>query len=372
MFKKILLTLLFLGLSLPAYAVSTLSPGVGYDYVGTSAIKLNGTNTFMYAYINSTEHGGNDTTDKHVGVTWECASATDCSTITNKRYFTIYTDDTYLTSITGIWQRPTDNRIFVWVKRRPDTTSKDWGYVYSDDNGRTWSDLQIKFTFSAGTPEYRVFSQNGPVCRTDTPGEYFLAAGGNDNPATTYKVTLIHTTDSFDTVAYDEVEIYSGATLLREPSCLYLGNGTLVVLVRNSSGGTLGMSRSTDNGVTWSAMATTNIGGTSTNVVGTYNDEAYDDAVVMTFDRQVSGGGATAGSYYFTTSTHAASKYTTVWPALIPIQIGVYLEQGQSGGIRLDDNHLMVLWSNELTSSRADIVYEILTIGTTNQHLEFE
>lgn len=355
-------------------AVQTLSGGTTYDYTASGVIKMKGTNKVFYPYLTSGSHGG-DITDKIVGKIGTCASETDCSTLTWTAPFTVYDDQVNSGSVVTTWQCtdsgcPFPNRIYVFVKRLDveGPASKDWGYVYSDDlatNGAnaTWSDLSIQFTASG---DYTRFQVNGVPCKTATPGKYFIGAGGANSGATVGKVKLMVTTDYGVTWAQDSVELHSGVTLWTEPVCGYLGNNKLIVFARTGSSDKPKVWKSTDGGTTWNAGNGTDIGGSATNVIGMYMDDAYDQLVFMNFDR--AGAGA---STYLITSNNSAEFYTTAWPATTNLQTG-FADNGQHSAVRVDDNHILIIWSNEISASVANIVYEIIENGTDNQYLKFE
>lgn len=375
--RSLLLFFVLLLVAVPSAQAVTPLPGPGntYDYVGAGFIHLNGTNKFLYIYLTSTGHGS-DPNDKIVGRYFTCNSTSPniCPDGTwDAAPFDVYIDTANEESVTSVWQCtdvgcPYPNRIFVSVKRLSNggPNAKDWGYVYSDDNGATWSSLQIQLTFSASTPDYRSFTLGGVPCRTSTPGKYFMGAGGANTGNTVYKVKPVVTYDYFQTWTQDAVEVYSGANQLIEPDCGYLGNNTQLMVMRDNGGGKIQISRSYDSGLTWSAPVASNMGGTGINVTGYLDDVAYGDVIIAIQDRTTTG-----ISEYIVTTAAAAAIDVSGWPSPTVLDTG-YTANGQHAIGRLDSNHIMLLWSKEISSSVANIVYQIVTLGTASQYIRLE
>lgn len=371
MFKKLLLTafLTFL-LNSSAQAVTKFSDVDLYNYSNSATIKIKGTNKILHAYLQNPTGHGNNVLDKIVGQIATCASATDCSTVTVGPSFDIYNDPIFRESVVTMWQCtdsgcPFPNRIYVYPKRLSNQTdAKDWGYVYSDDNGETWSDYSIQIDLSADSA-YTRWQINGSPAKTQTPGKYIWAMSGRNEAETLGKISLFVTTDYGVTWTKDATELYSDTTLWAEPITHYLGNNTIIVFARTGGNNKWAMWRSIDGGDSWSSLIQTDIGGTAVNVTGGYTDEAYDNLVLMNFDR--SSGGK---SQYRVVPNSLARRLTTAWGTFTNIQTG-FTDNGQHSAARVDDNHIIIFWSNELSSSRADIVYEIIENGTDNQHLKF-
>ncbi len=80
--------------------------------------------------------------------------------------------------------------------------------------------------------------------------EYFLPMYQvNDTGVAKYRISLIHTTDCFNT--YQDIVVYSGSTAYTEPFGANLSNGKMLIECRNNQAGTLTPFESTNHGLTW-------------------------------------------------------------------------------------------------------------------------
>jgi len=73
-----------------------------------------------------------------------------------------------------------------------------------------------------------------------------------------HTVGYLKTTDGGNT--WTNGTIYSGNHFYDETTLDYIGNGKIIALIRDEAGGPLAQSISSDNGNTWSAPTTTNLG----------------------------------------------------------------------------------------------------------------
>ncbi|MBI4452301.1 exo-alpha-sialidase [Candidatus Woesearchaeota archaeon] len=121
-------------------------------------------------------------------------------------------------------------------------TDGRWGYITSTDNGATWSNF-VDFSSQVSHFPSKIVEANGN----------YLIAGVNLNG-----LVISKSSDNGNTWI-DEWKLIATDPNLQEPTLVSIGNGKLIVLLRNDAGGYLTQSTSSDYGNTWGAPATTNL-----------------------------------------------------------------------------------------------------------------
>lgn len=133
------------------------------------------------------------------------------------------------------------------------STSFDQGFIYSDDDGSTWSNYQ---TIPSGTHSF--FSPYGEMISIGN--NKLMACWYGETPATpTYSTYVI--TSSDNGLTWSSAVAVATSTTLRygESSYAYLDGGVIVGHVRNSTGSPLYQVISTDNGATWTNQGVTTV-----------------------------------------------------------------------------------------------------------------
>ena len=171
----------------------------------------------------------------------------------------------------------------------------DYGYIYSDDNGTTWSDYNHLFDWNIG----------GMTCGQPLGGRiwqagstYYISYYRYYTDSSLNRVSVLKSDDNGTTWvnAYD----LPFGDVARHPSeneIVYLGNNKLLALARNdiesSSEGKLIQSVSSDNGQTWTPWADSNLGTNNiSNAPSIIYDSETNKIIVLYFDR------AARGFYY--------------------------------------------------------------------------
>lgn len=147
--------------------------------------------------------------------------------------------------------RLASGRILLVVSRTPNvdgTNDLDDGYVYSDDNGSTWS------SHAAITSSFTDFSRiNQPMQRTN--GDILLPIYGKDTGQTNWSVRLLKSTDNG--ITWSEIGTIANGHVdgrqYSETGLAYYGS-TLVATIRLSTTGWWRVT-SSDNGVTWGSAS---------------------------------------------------------------------------------------------------------------------
>ena len=138
-----------------------------------------------------------------------------------------------------------DGRLVVFYPRyNPDTaTWIDMGYIYSEDEGVTWSPYT---TVSHNTRTE--FSSYAPMVAI---GSGKLMQGWYGSTGSSYAVYTISSSDNGKTWG-NEVQVLSSSTAqYTETAFAYLGGGYISFLARADNGGTFTQGLSSDNGATW-------------------------------------------------------------------------------------------------------------------------
>jgi len=162
---------------------------------------------------------------------------------------TIQSDDTYdLRNVTG-GVSPDGRLVVAIIRYDPGATSYsgfiDARYIYSEDEGETWSDPAI-LSEPEGASNWYDF--HGAMIAIGD-GLVLLPAYGDDG--TNYSEYVLRSSDGGKT--WDEPVTVATSTTLQwdEASHVYLGNGTIVGLCRIHNDTTLRQVLSYDNGLTW-------------------------------------------------------------------------------------------------------------------------
>ena len=137
------------------------------------------------------------------------------------------------------------------------STSFDQGFIYSDDDGSTWSDYQ---TIPSGTHTF--FSPYGEMIPIGN-GKLMVCWYGETPATPTYSTYII--TSSDNGLTWSSAVAVATSTTLRygESSYAYLDGGVIVGHVRNSTGSPLYQVISTNNGTTWTNQGVTTVDGGS-------------------------------------------------------------------------------------------------------------
>ena len=241
-------------------------------------------------------------------------------------------------------------------------TMVDWGYMKSTDGGVTWSTYNSVFTNDGIYMES--FNGRGSMIDSNTAGTYYMPFFGHEEPTdTNWEVRLIGTTD-YGATWDQNVLVYTGTTKLGEPAFAHVGNGEMFGLFRNNANGVLRYSSSRDNGATWTTPVVSNIGGTNINIPFINYDKNYDDVIISYHDRQSSG----SAKYITSTRAKLALSGATVFGSPTTLDTG-YTANGYPWNVRISDTQVMFGWDKQTASDNADIMYDIVNIGTANQKL---
>lgn len=161
---------------------------------------------------------------------------------------TIQSDDTYdLRNVAG-GVAPDGRLVVAFIRYAPSASGSgyiDARYIYSEDEGATWSEPAI-LSEPQGASNWYDF--HGAMIAIGD-GLVLLPAYGNDG--TNYSEYVLRSSDGGKT--WDEPVIVATSTTLQwdEASHVYLGNDTIVSLCRIMNDTTLRQVLSTDNGLTW-------------------------------------------------------------------------------------------------------------------------
>ncbi len=149
-------------------------------------------------------------------------------------------------------------RIVVFYGRY-DYTGVAWlnqGYIYSDDDGATWS-TYTAVSHASDTS----FSFYGQMIQI---GADTLLQGWYGDDGTNYKQRVVLSTDNGATWGSAIVVANSTTVHYQEGGLAYLGGSHIVALMRDGAGTTFRQALSTDNGASWSSQGTTSFDSWST------------------------------------------------------------------------------------------------------------
>lgn len=138
-------------------------------------------------------------------------------------------------------------RIILFVLDFNISTKKgiDQGYVYSDNDGKTWSAYQ-----TIPTNNHSFYSPYGKLTAIAN-GKIMQSWYGNGD-STNYSTYVITSDDNGKTWS-SPISVASSKTIQYcEASYAYLNNNVIIGLVRNGAGGVFHQVMSSDNGLTWS------------------------------------------------------------------------------------------------------------------------
>jgi hypothetical protein len=186
----------------------------------------------------------------------------------------------------------------------------DYGYIYSDDNGTTWSSYNHLFDWNTG----------GMTCGQPLGGHmwqvgstYYISYYRYYTDSSLNRVSVLKSDDNGTTWvnAYD-LPFGDAARHPSENEIVYLGNNKLLALARNdiisSSEGRLIQSVSSDNGETWTPWAESNLGSnTYTNAPSMVYDSETNKIIVLYFDR------LSVGFYYAINSPDDVFNNSVGW-----------------------------------------------------------
>lgn len=255
------------------------------------------------------------------------------------------------------------NRIILFFKRENtsgDTLSLE--YMFSTDlTGTSWG------TPTALTPHAAFTSfltKQGGFSETNIPGRYILLA--YHLTGSTRSIRVFVSTDYGVTWADNGVPIVSSTTQWGEPTVCHIGDGKMIGLVRRNDGGWLGYFTSADNGATWTGISNaTNLpNSTSVKPATIYYDEQYDYVFVSYLSR----GGTTDDILYYTVSSNpqlAYSSFTNAFPTPLVLTSDGFNNgfNGYTSQVRIDHYRYLIVWSEQVSSSDADIYHAIVRVG---------
>ncbi len=352
-----------MSLAQPAQATPTQiqdNAGNGHSYdMNTMLIKTSATTGIVF-YRTGTSHASD--TGRIASNTYTCSSD-PCTSVTWAAQTIVYTDPNTAYDARdangGIICDTTGTcRIYVFFARRTSSGAGafiDFGYIRSTDlSGTSWSSFTSLIT-AAG--EVSSLLGRGGMVKSGTRGTYLVPWFGHNSADTIYETHFVKTTDYGLTWA--DTRVYSGPLQTGEPSLLWAGEDKYIYFSRNESGGVLWYMASSDNGVSWTQPAATNVGGTAINVPYSFNDETYDQFYLLFMNRQSSG-----SIQYVTSSVSQAFLSPVSFGSATNIDTG-YTANGYNSAVRLSENAVLTTWSKENSASDADIMYEILTLGSS-------
>lgn len=229
------------------------------------------------------------------------------------------------------------------------------GSITSTD-GLTGSTFATRVAWSAGDTRYEGYGK-----LIDCENGVYLQSWYSHNGSGTFKLYCRRTTDSGATWA-DVVMATSTEPQCAEHWFCYLGSGRVLSLSRDNNNGVLSQCISTDKGLTWSALAATNIG-TATSLGNCSID--YDSTTglihVASFDR---------GSRNVTlchADVDAVLASPLAWIA--QVHVAQLTNSGSlSGGLgypciqMISTGSFYVIWNDEVSTSDADIYGGLLTV----------
>lgn len=326
-----------------------------YDAFG--AIFQIDTDTALHIFRVSTSH--DNTKGSIIGQKYTISTGTWGS------QYTIYTDSSYDSK--GGGGLIIGSKIYFFFARKnyaggPGTGFIDVGYIVSTDlTGTSWSAFTSLFTPPSGSGDitsaggFNVFG-NG-WCNSYVPTTCYQSWYGHNDDDSRWEIRLFKTTDG-GTTWTDSIQVYDGTTNFGESAFVNIGENKILGLSRNNSGGKFNQWTSIDGGETWTNAGTSNIGNASAvNVVGILYDADFDDIIIPYQDRSSSG-----SSRYVTNTAMQAFSNPTSYSTSTTLETG-YTGNGYHVALRVSKNQVLMAWSKEVSSSDADIMYEVVTVG---------
>lgn len=147
------------------------------------------------------------------------------------------------------------NQIYLFTSNNEDTSLPvEIFYLRSTDlTGTSWTRVPLPKILDRASP------YGAMVAAPDQPGTYFQGFFEFDIPfGSRHRIGIYKTTDSGAT--WNVVNVYDGTIRFNECPVGYMGQGRLVMVVRNESTGALFQYESEDYGETWVAGWRTNLG----------------------------------------------------------------------------------------------------------------
>lgn len=238
-------------------------------------------------------------------------------------------------------------RIVVFYGRY-DYTGAAWlnqGYIYSDDQGATWTSYA---TVSHGSDTS--FSPYGPLIEA---GADTLLATWYGDDGTNFRSRVIASTDDGATWGTAVVIASSTSVHYSETTIAYLGGSYVIAILRTDNGSTFSQAISSDNGASWSVTGTVSFDTWSTPSPGWLNVYTLGDgvhrvvcyyanrtdlklrAVYATAAGLIGSGVSAWGNRTdLATLTHADSGYpASQHPLGAPVGVGWYYHRGATTGI---------------------------------------
>lgn len=359
--KKILIVILSLFLVNPCYAAHNFSVLTSRTvientstYDGFGDLEKIGSDTILHAFRSGEGHGTG--TASIVGKKYTISTGTWGTTYTilpveSGRHFA------------DIEMGIIGNRIFLFYKRETSAgTTLSMEYIVSRDlTGTSWSSPTV-LTPHAAFDSF--LTHQGAFTETDTPGTYILLV--YHLTGSTRSIRVFKTTNYGNTWADTGTPVVSGSTQWGEPSVCHIGDGKMVGIVRRNDGGYMGYFTSDDNGDTWSSVSDASFFPNSTSIKPgfIYYDKQYDDV----FFTYLSRGGTTEDIIYYSVAIDPQAVYddfNTAFASPLTLTSDNFNNSfnGYPSAIRIGNYKYLVVWSEEVGATDADMYYGIIRNG---------
>jgi len=217
--------------------------------------------------------------------------------------------------------------------------------VASTDSGVTWS-APVTIT----QPFTRLSGIEAPIVVLAN-GTWVACAYGSNSASNNYSVAVGTSTDQGTTWSWSTTaDGIADAVAYTEPTIALLPNGTLHMLIRNTTDLNMYRTTSTNNGATWSAKAVAFVGeGRPTQLVDTFGSLIciYRDTVAI-------GIGGRGGRVRF--SRDSGVTWSAAQPASLGFQVNDY-----AAAVEVSPGVVAVLIAHEYSNAVADLIFEYIT-----------
>ncbi|MEO1053458.1 MAG: T9SS type A sorting domain-containing protein [Bacteroidota bacterium] len=268
--------------------------------------------------------------------------------------WTVYDDPNYdERNISGGLNEAGDKIIIHFAQYKYSDSSNPFHYmkfmISTDLNGTSWGSPQT--TLDNKTSKiYDAFSPSGHIVELDNGdllqpwyGRGYLGTGN-------YFCKIMRSTNGGTSWNLNYATIYDGSNFYGEPFIEYLGDNKLSAVARNNhSPYNLGISTSSNNGLSWLSMTATNIS-TSSGTVMPYTryNPTTGRILCAVMDR-----GADKISLYKTTKWQLLENRTNCWSFVEQIDSGFDVP-GYANILFFDINEYYTIYSKSVSSSDAD------------------
>jgi len=309
---------------------SPLNPGAlpdtTFDGYGVLGRYLNG--KLLYVYF----HGHSDGGDNRGGIV-KRKSITDGNTWSDTT--TVY-NSPYLDNNPAGGLTPTE-RFVLFFRRFNFTTSLDidWGYIYSDDQGETWSTYRT-LPHPRTSALYAPYGKMIPIGGGKLMMPYYIQNGSA--PEMDYELHVIFSTDNGTTWGGD-VTVYSGLRWLSEFDVLYIGGNSIIAISRDDlTPFNFYQFKSEDNGASWTNQGITNF--ENGDLISPWLNLVYPPngaPVVVCYYRNTVGFGYQSFRYRYADATKLLDS-PTIWSA--PHTVNVLSNYGYPSVIHYNGNRV--------------------------------